>query len=1015
MTYASPTPPNLRAPWSVVVLNCALTAIALTALLAGTRMEGPSGTPAWVVVPLLVSLVIAGALRVRYRYGKEGEDLDVFEAVLAPVLLLYGVTASVAIVVVAKVVSETFARRQPMKAWFNVAQWAVAAAAGATVFGLVDGDGALHARTLGALVVAMVAVAVLNHSSLVIVLTLVQRSSVGQVLRDLRPAIVSGWLVGGAINIAFGLLVAAAAIGTVLVVPLFVIPLGVLHLASKHLAQERVSRNFRGAVQEAAAILSRPIDPRDAIENFLQLLVDVFACEAARLVLFADGASDVHHLSRADTPPYARWSSQPMPPLATSLPTAVALGPHHNEYSAMLEPGWRHCLVAPVRVEDRTIGLLYVLDSQGFAGDAEADLGALESMSGGAASSLARAEVVDRLAGVHRRSELLLIREAQVLESIANGEEIAASLDKVVAFVKAATPAASCTISTSRLLNVIDAADDRDPSEQRMDAPSSEDVVVGDGPALPAVVLHDLSLSLNDDRDVIVVPDVHQDVRWRQERDAWVGLHSCWLVPFTSSSAGGGVGCICVAHRDTRGVVGDAERLALAVAQRLAGMAAEQTVARDDLFYQATHDQLTGLANRAAFIQATNLATARSQRTGRKVGVLFVDLDHFKDVNDSMGHDAGDVLLIAVARRLQTLARSADTVARHGGDEFTILCEDLQSREDAEALGARFSSALRDPYVVNGVEVVITGTIGVALADRHSTATGLIEDADAAMYKAKARGRNRVEVFDECTRDTTHFRLTNQTELWHALEAGQFVVHYQPIRTLDALAMTGVEALVRRRATDGSLIGPDMFITLAEETGLIIPLGSFVLTQACQQAQLWRRDPSHGSLGVSVNVSARQISHGDLVQVVKCALEDSELPADALTLEITESTLVEVTESPATLRELRDLGVSIAIDDYGTGYSSLDYLRRLPIDGLKLDRVFLHEVATDHATEAIVSSTVKLANTLGLALVAEGIETDEQLTLLRNLGCPEGQGYYLGRPTDPRVLQFAPPVGVHVA
>nr|MBA2522606.1 bifunctional diguanylate cyclase/phosphodiesterase [Solirubrobacterales bacterium] len=349
------------------------------------------------------------------------------------------------------------------------------------------------------------------------------------------------------------------------------------------------------------------------------------------------------------------------------------------------------------------------------------------------------------------------------------------------------------------------------------------------------------------------------------------------------------------------------------------------------------------------------------------------------------------------------------------GDEFTILCEDLTSDSDAETLAARFSAALGEPYIIDGVEVMITASIGVAFADHHRTAARSIEDADAAMYKAKERGRNRIEIFDERTRDATHSRLTNQTELRHALDAGEFVVHYQPIRSLDELNATGVEALVRRRAADGSLIGPERFIGLAEETGLIIPLGSFVLTEACQQAQLWRGDRKHESLGVSVNVSARQISHGGLVDVVMQALGDSELPAEALTLEITESTLMGMTESPTTLRQLRDLGVAIAIDDFGTGYSSLDYLRRLPIDVLKLDQVFLQDVATHHATEAIVSSTVKLANTLGLDLVAEGIETNEQLDLLRHLGCPQGQGFHLGRPADPRVLDFDAPAWIHAA
>jgi EAL domain-containing protein (putative c-di-GMP-specific phosphodiesterase class I) len=247
-------------------------------------------------------------------------------------------------------------------------------------------------------------------------------------------------------------------------------------------------------------------------------------------------------------------------------------------------------------------------------------------------------------------------------------------------------------------------------------------------------------------------------------------------------------------------------------------------------------------------------------------------------------------------------------------------------------------------------------------------------------------------------------------ELRRALDAGEFVVHYQPIRSLTELRTTGVEALVRRRGADGGLIAPDRFITLAEETGLIVPIGSFVLDEACAQGQRWRGDPDHQSLGVSVNVSARQISDGNLVETVGRALAKSHLPSEALTLEITESTLMEVADSGPILRELRTLGVVIAIDDFGTGYSSLNYLRELPVDVLKLDRVFLQELATNRATKAIVSSTVKLAETLGLCLVAEGIETDEQLDVLRTLGCPQGQGFHLGRPVDAPYVEFGPPL-----
>ena len=662
--------PVERIPRTVILLNAGLTAAALVAVVAGASLHHRSGTPAWVVLPLVVALVIAGSLRLAYRYGSELEDLDGFEAILAPALLLFGVTGVVTIVVVAKVISETISRRRFIKAWFNVAQWAVAAAAGAITIGLLDGDGGVDAVMLVALLTAMVVVAVVNHAALVTVMSLVTRSSPRRVLHDLRPAITSGWLLGGALN---GLRAAGGSGGrrTPLVTPLFVVPLGALHLASKHLAQERTGRRLRHSVQDANAVLSHPVDPRDGLEPFLALVVDAFTANAARLVLFDVDGSEVHHIGAPPAPAYTHWRAGRYRAV-TSLTTARAQ-PQDDGAVALLEAGWRKCLAAPVRIDARTGGVLCVFDPQGFAHDGDGDLAALEAMAAGTANSLARADMVDEVFAAHRRSELLLTREGQVLESIAGGDPLPASLAEVVGFVEAAVPTGRCVIAVS----LEDNNEDGTVMSSSLFSPPTDasHVLVGDGPPPPVSVLAALRAASDGGHDVVVVRDVHLDARWDQLSHRWTGFRSSWVVAVEVVDPFGVIGAVCVAHPEARAAV-DTERAVLGVARRLARLAAERALSRAQLLHQARHDRLTGLGNRTAFLEEMDRAQARSHRTGRAFGVLFVDLDRFKYVNDSMGHDAGDALLVAVAIRLQALVRS-NSLARYGGDEFTILCEDL--------------------------------------------------------------------------------------------------------------------------------------------------------------------------------------------------------------------------------------------------------------------------------------------------------------------------------------------------
>ena len=442
---------------------------------AGAR-SGPS-TPAWAVVPLLIALVIAASLRVAYRYGTKIEDLDVFEAVLAPVLLLFDVPAVVALVVVAKVIAETIARREPVKAWFNVSQWALAAAVGAVTFGYLHSGPGLNASALAALVAALLAVAVVNHAALVTVMSLATRTSPSRVLHELQPAVVSGWLLGGALNVAFGLLVAAAAAATPLVTILFVVPLGVLHLASQHLALEASRRNLRRATQDANAVLSREVDPCDNPEPFLAVVLNAFAAEAVRLVVFSDAGSDVHHIGAPPELAYEYWRSDVVADPATALQKASMLGPGESD-AALLEPGLGHCLAAPVRTEARTIGVLWVIEPQRLSRDVDVDLAALTAMADGLADSFIRAEMVHAGFAVHRRSELLLAREGQVLQSIACGDDLEATLAKVADFVEDAVPDARCVIAVSSPDR--EESEEGQPSSEQAEEPPQFDIVVGD-------------------------------------------------------------------------------------------------------------------------------------------------------------------------------------------------------------------------------------------------------------------------------------------------------------------------------------------------------------------------------------------------------------------------------------------------------------------------------------------------------------------------------------------------------
>ncbi len=432
----------------------------------------------------------------------------------------------------------------------------------------------------------------------------------------------------------------------------------------------------------------------------------------------------------------------------------------------------------------------------------------------------------------------------------------------------------------------------------------------------------------------------------------------------------------------------------------------ERKALEGQLKRQAFHDSLTGLPNRALFMNRLEHALTRTRRSDDYVAVLFLDLDNFKVVNDSLGHEVGDQLLIAVSSRLKESLRPGDTLARLGGDEFTVLLEDLTEVSDAVWVAERITSKLQTPFVVGAHELFATASIGIALdATSSYKPSDLVRQADLAMYKAKAGGRARYEVFDPSMNAYALRRLELQNHLHRAIERGELRTYYQPKIELASEKIMGMEALVRWEHPERGLILPDEFIPLAEETGQILWLGRWVLQEACRQAREWQEQyPTHNSLTVSVNLSAKQLQQPQLIEEVTEVLQATRLDPSSLVLEITESALMEdMTSTTATLWGLKDLGVKLAIDDFGTGYSNLSFLKHFPADMLKLDKSFIDGLRQDTDEEvAIVSGAINLAHALRLQVVAEGIETTEQLNQLRVLGGDLGQGYYFAKtlPSD---------------
>jgi diguanylate cyclase (GGDEF)-like protein/PAS domain S-box-containing protein len=421
------------------------------------------------------------------------------------------------------------------------------------------------------------------------------------------------------------------------------------------------------------------------------------------------------------------------------------------------------------------------------------------------------------------------------------------------------------------------------------------------------------------------------------------------------------------------------------------------------LAHQAFHDSLTGLANRALFADRVGHALDRGHRRRNLFAVLFVDLDDFKTVNDSLGHAAGDELLVTVARRLERCLRPEDTCARLGGDEFAIMIEGISDLSAAVLVARRILATIGEPSKVLGSEVSVSASVGIAFGSGTESASEVLRSADLAMYRAKGDGKSRFAVYEPSMHELVLERLALKADLQRSVVAEEFEIHYQPIVALQAGAIVGVEALVRWQHPERGLVYPDDFIPLAEETGLILPLGRFVLHGACREVRRWR-SLGYGHLGISVNISAKQLASPTLPAEVTAALSESSLEPSALTLEITESMLLDSQAVISRLEDLKHLGVQIAIDDFGTGYSSLNYLRRFPVDALKIAKPFVEGVGTSPEQERLASAILRLGATLGLDTVAEGIEDAVQLDRLRRLRCRYGQGFYFSPPLPAREI-----------
>ena len=826
MTSASVVAPPLprsaegRIPLTVPVLTALLGAAGVAAVVAAPGAGGAgAGLPPVALVALFTALTMAARLQLRFSHQGDFQDLDLFDAVLAPVIFMLHGPMVVAMAAIAMAVSEALLRARPVKLAFNVAQWAAAAGAGSACFATLSQPGAgLSSGNVGALMLSMAVVATVNHLAIVAVVCLTSEQRLSRAVAGVLPVLRLGWIVNTTVNLSYGLLMVAALQAGAWVTPLFAVPLAMLHWAHRGFAEVRADRARLGGLQRATHALVGPIDPRDAIGEFLAEMRDCFAVEVAELVLPEDGGYRIQRLSVADPTGIRSWASPPgVKSLAIELlqtgATVRVTSAHPDESicDRLREEGWRDCLAAPLVMHGRAKGMLCVYDRTG-----------LEGFEAG---------------------------EPAVLEALAR--ELAGALEK-------------------------------------------------------------------------------------------------------------------------------------------AGLV-------EEVLHQALHDALTSLPNRTLFHDRVQRAIGAASQVDGQVAVMLIDLNRFKEVNDTLGHHNGDLLLQDFSRRLQRSVRPGDTVARLGGDEFAIVVPRVADAAGAERVAKRVLRALEEPFLLNELSLDVDAAVGIALYPDHGPDPAtLLQKADVAMYAAKG-AQSGYEVYSAENDRYSPRRLALVSELRSAASNGQLRVHYQPKSDLQTGHVTGLEALLRWEHPIHGPVPPDEFIPIAEQTGSIRALTSFVLEEALSQCGTWRR--AGLNLGMAVNLSVRSLLDSDLPEEISRLLADTGVPPEKVTLELTESSVMaDPQRTGDVLARLSLLGVQLSIDDYGTGYSSLSYLRQLPVDEMKIDKSFVMSMGSENGDDVIVRSTVDLGHNLGLRVVAEGVEDEKSWLRLKALGCDSAQGYWLSRP-----------------
>ena len=511
-----------------------------------------------------------------------------------------------------------------------------------------------------------------------------------------------------------------------------------------------------------------------------------------------------------------------------------------------------------------------------------------------------------------------------------------------------------------------------------------------------------------------VVNDWSTETRFQQsELQAKQGMKSAAIILITGKERPYGV--IGAGSRKHHKFTPEDVNFMQAIANVLAN-AIERRRTEERTQHEALHDALTGLPNRSLFLDRLQHALSVAARRQIAIAVLFLDLDQFKLVNDSLGHAAGDELLAAVAPRIEQALRPGDTVARFGGDEFAVLAEDVGNEHGAIRIAERIAEALARPFILRDREHFVSASIGISLGTGAEDPEALIRDADAALYRAKDHGRGGYEIFDEVMRSRVIEHMQTENDLRRALQREEFVIHYQPVVNLADGSIASMEALLRWDHPERGLIGPLAFIPVAEESRLIVPIGRWVIEQACRRAALWQRShPDAAPVGVGINLSARQLADPDLVSHIEGSIQANGIDPGTLWLELTETALLDETAfTERTMATLSGIGVRLALDDFGVGFSSLGYLKRLPLSMIKLDRTFVENVTDNPHDAAIVRAVSDMADTIGIDVVAEGVETEEQVQMARELGCGYAQGFHFAEPVPASYVErlLASPIPV---